>query len=55
MGIVKTAQDFAGVKPAVICNTIKDPHWYAVQVSDTTMITRAPSARKTNNIFKKYE
>ena len=21
------------------CNTIKVPHWYAVQVSDTTMMT----------------
>ena len=26
-----------------IYNTIKDPHWYAVQGSDTTMMTRAAS------------
>ena len=26
-------------------NTIKDPHWYVVQGSDTTMMSRAPSAR----------
>ena len=24
-----------------IYNTIKNPHWYVVQVSDTTMMTRA--------------
>ena len=24
-------------------NTIKDPHWYAVQVSDTTMMIKAAS------------
>ena len=26
-------------------NIIKDPHWYDVQVSDTTMMTMPPSAR----------
>ena len=25
-------------------NTIKDPHWYAVQESDTTMMPRAASS-----------
>ena len=28
-------------------NTIKDPKWYAVQGSDTTMISKEPSARTT--------
>ena len=33
-------------------NTIKDPQWYAVQGSDTTMMTDAPSARTINYITK---
>ena len=28
---------------AATCNAIKDPHWYAVQESDTTMMTKAAS------------
>ena len=27
----------------VIYNAMKDPHWYVVQVSDTTMLTIAAS------------
>ena len=33
-------------------NTIKDPQWCAVQGSDTTMMTNAPSARTINYITK---
>ena len=33
-------------------NTIKDPQWYAVQGSDTTMMTNAPSARTINYLIK---
>ena len=40
----------------IIYNTIKGPHWYAVQVSDTTMMTIASLCRGNNffkNIYKK--
>ena len=33
---------------------MKDPHWYAVQVSDTTMLIKEPAAR-TINILKRHQ
>ena len=35
---------------SLVYSAIKDPHRYDVQVSDTTMMTTAPSARTTKKM-----
>ncbi|GEM_PF-5080404 len=36
----------------LIKNVIKDPHWYAVKVSDTTMLNRRSTAGYQKIIFE---